>query len=95
VGWGLLLKMIFVNMMEKIDSTSDKVFWININKNPFQSNKCLILGIVYIPPESSRFFNQDELLIFENEVVDMCNLYENVMLTEDAYVHIGLLQDFS
>jgi hypothetical protein len=55
----------------------------------------LILGIVYIPPESSRVFNQDELLTFENEVVDMCYLYENVMLTGDANAHIGLLQDFS
>jgi hypothetical protein len=36
------------------------------------SRKHVIIGAMYIPPKSSKYLNQDELLIFENEIIDMC-----------------------
>ena len=39
---------------------------------------------MYIPPESSRFFNIEELSVFENEINSTCNEYENVIIACDT-----------
>jgi hypothetical protein len=69
--------------------------WLNIMNCTPVSRKHVIIGVMYILPESSKYFNQDELLIFEKENIDMCIASEYVLITGDANAHIAELEDFT
>lgn len=94
-GLGVFVKDELLKYVEVIESKSDYVFWIKLKNDVFNPCRYLVIGIVYIPPESSNYYKSDELLIFENEVFESCNMYDHVLLTGDANAHIGLLQGLS
>ena len=64
-----------------------KIFSTNASNN-------LVIGATYIPPESSRFFNQKEFDLFENEIIHMSSQYINLLIAGDLNCHTGSLSDF-
>ena len=62
---------------------SDYVLWFSINKSLTNTKEDLIFGVVYIPPENSRFLINDELMTLEMEITEMCSKYKYVVLTGD------------
>ena len=36
-----------------------------------QSEQHIVFGIIYVPPTQSRFLNEDEFEIFQNEITDI------------------------
>ena len=80
--------------VEIIDTESEYIFWVKIKKcfeNPLED---LILGAMYIPPQSSRFFNDHDLSSFESEISNICCLYQNVVLTGDTNAHTAQSPDY-
>ena len=67
----------------KIETESDYVMWLTLDKSLFHSNENYILGAVYIPPESSSYYNDDEMLQLDSEITSFCSSNEFVMLTGD------------
>ena len=53
-----------------------------------------MLGCIYIPPENSRFFTNEDFELFEDSVSDICNNYKYVMITGDANSRTAQLHDF-
>ena len=57
-----------------VETQSDYALWIEIDKCLMKTDENVILGRVYIPPENSNFFNEDEFLVLETEITSFrCN----------------------
>lgn len=57
-----------VKFVTNVETESDYVLWLSLSKELLQLDENLMLGVVYIPPENSNFYNDDELMILESEV---------------------------
>ncbi|MCG7878877.1 MAG: hypothetical protein N0C90_21475, partial [Candidatus Thiodiazotropha endolucinida] len=66
-----------------ISTESDYILWFSLNKSFANTNEDIIFGAVYVPPENSRFLINDELMILEMEITQMCSKYNHVVLTGD------------
>ena len=54
-----------------------------------------ILGALYLPPENSRFFfNNDLFTDLENEISNKCSNFKYVYLAGDTNSRTGTLRDF-
>ena len=69
--------------VSKIETESDYVLWLSLDKNLLQSDEQCILGVVYIPPENSIFYNDDDMMQYEYEVTSFCSSSPYIMLTGD------------
>ena len=66
-GLGLFVKTELSRYIETLNSESEYVLWVKLDKSYMQSEQHIVFGIVYVPPSQSRFLNQDELEIFQLE----------------------------
>ena len=70
-GIVVYVKNSLAKFVSKIESESDYVLWLSFSEGLLQNIDHFILGVVYIPPESSNFYNEDEIMAFENEVTSL------------------------
>ena len=59
-----------------MDSESEYIMWLKINKMAFKTNEDLYIGVVYVPLSDYRFKTIDATHIFNVKVANMC-LYFN------------------
>ena len=74
---------------------SDYVLWMSIHKRIFQTNENVILGTIYIPPSQSRFYNEDEIAVLENEIISQCSNNKYVFINGDINGRTSRLPDFT
>ena len=55
----------------------------------------VILGGVYIHPENSNFFNEDEFLVLETEITSFGSNYKYVFLSGDFNSRTSQLRDYT
>lgn len=82
-GIVVYVKDSLAKFVSKIESESDYVLWLSFSEGLLHNVDHLILGAVYIPPENSNFYNEEEIMAFENEVTSLCSSHPHVMLTGD------------
>ena len=68
--------------------------WVCIDKRLTDTDENLILGIVYVPPSQSRFYNDDELSKLENEIMSVCSSSKYVVISGDINARTAKLQDY-
>ena len=71
-GIGLFVKDFISTHISLVESDSDYIMWFRLSKTFLQTDKDLFFGIVYLPPDESRFNNSDESDLFEVEITNMC-----------------------
>lgn len=74
-GLAVLIKDKFAEFCKHIDTTSDYILWLSLNKSLTNTEENVIIGVIYVPPTQSRFFNDEELTNLENEIISMCSNY--------------------
>ena len=67
--------------------------WMCIDKRITDTDENIFLGIVYVPPSQSRFYNDDELSKLENEIMSMCSSNKYVIISGDINARTGKLTD--
>ena len=75
-------------------SESDYIMWVCIDKRLTDTEENLILGIVYVPPSQSRFYNDDELSKLQNELMSVCSSNKYVVISGDINARTAKLQDY-
>ena len=94
-GLGLFVKAELSKYIETIQSESDYVLWVKLDKSYMQSDKHIVFGIVYVPPTQSRFLNEDEFEIFQNEITDMSCNFDYIYLAGDWNAQTANLADYT
>lgn len=94
-GLAVLIKDKFAEFCKHIDTTSDYILWLSLNKSLTNTEENVIIGVIYVPPTQSRFFNDEELTNLENEIISMCSNYKYVFITGDFNARTSHLNDFT
>ena len=94
-GIGALIKTHIFKYVEVISSKSEYVLWLKIKNDYTNIGNDIIIGIVYIPPLHSRFFNEDEYDIFESEVASKCSDFEYVYICGDMNAQTADMLDYT
>ena len=81
--------------INKIDTESDYILWLEIDKTICSTDQNIIIGAVYIPPENSNYFNDDEFSNLEAEIMSVCSSHKYVLLAGDFNARTSELRDFT
>lgn len=93
-GIGIYVKQTLYSYVKVENSDSDYILWLCIDISVIGSTENILLGAIYLPPETSRFFSLEEFDIFDNCILDMCRLHSHVILAGDFNSRIAKLRDF-
>ena len=80
--------------IDLIENNSEYITWIKLNPKLANNDEPIILGSIYLPPESSRFLNEDYFDEFENEISEKCSNYKYVYLIGDTNSRTGQHADY-
>lgn len=81
--------------MQEVITDSDYVLWIKLCKTFTKLEDDIIFGCTYIPPLSSRFYNNDKFEKYESEVSQMTSRYNLVYMFGDFNSQVAELEDFT
>ena len=93
-GIGVFIRNELVQRVKLIESSSDYVLWLRVSETHHNKNNEAMLGVVYQPPESSRFLTEDEQELLEVEITSMCISNEVVYLVGDMNARVSNENDF-
>lgn len=93
--WGFFVRQNLIKFVELVDTHSEYIAWIKISKQFHGLDKDILIGNVYIPPQDSRFFNDDEFEFFEQEIASACSRDDYVCILGDFNAQTGELADFT
>ena len=93
-GIGIIYKSTLENKIKIIDTESDYILWVKLDKTLFNTDGEFILGVLYIPPAQSRFLNDDEYNNLEMEITSVCSQTSYICLTGDMNAKTSRLCDF-
>ena len=85
----------YAKYIKKIESESDYILWMEIDKSLFHTDESLIFGSVYIPPENSNYYNDDEMFVLENEITSFCSAHKYVCVSGDYNARTSENRDYT
>ena len=94
-GISVYSKITFSKYIKQIDTDSDYILWLEIDKKLMNLDENLILGTVYLPPENSNFYSDEEFLTMENEIMSFCSKHKHVMLSGDFNARTSEMRDYT
>ena len=80
--------------VQDLPDDSEYDLWISISKKFTSLDENLILCTLYIPPENSRFLNEEHYSLLENEISSICAEYKHIYLAGDTNSRVGTMSDF-
>ncbi|MEW8547774.1 MAG: reverse transcriptase family protein, partial [Candidatus Thiodiazotropha sp.] len=93
-GMAFCVKENLAKYSKHIDSQSDYVMWIQLDKTLLGSDENLMLGICYVPPTQSKYYNAEEILNLEREITSACSNNKYVFITGDINARTAKLRDY-
>ena len=94
-GLGFFVRQNLIKFVELVDTHSEYIAWIKISKHFHGLDKDILIGNVYIPPQDSRFFNDDEFEFFEQEIASACSRDDYIYILGDFNAQTGEIADFT
>ena len=86
-------KSLLSNHVTHLVNKSDYVMWLYISKRFTNLGHGLVIGIVYIPPATSRYYGENHMQRLTYEISKICKIYQYVLLTGDMNAHTaGLIE---
>lgn len=68
--------------------------WIELEKCLMQTDENIMLGVSYVPPAQSKYFNDEEILNLESEITSFCSNNKYVLITGDLNARTARLKDY-
>ena len=93
-GIGVFIKDDVYDSVTVLETPSDYIMWLKLSKKDFSLDDDIILGIIYQPPENSRFYTDNENEIFEVEITATCIRHKYVYLLGDLNARTSDVDDF-
>ena len=93
--WGIAfcVKEKLAKFVKRIDSSSDYIMWVQLDKRLMNVDENVMLGVSYIPPAQSKYFNDEEILNLEREITSVCSSYKYVLISGDLSARTAKLKD--
>ena len=68
--------------------------WVQLDRTLINSDENLMLGISYVPPTQSKYYNVEEILSLEREITSVCSNNKYVLITGDINARTAKLSDY-
>ena len=68
--------------------------WVQLDRTLINSDENLMLGISYVPPTQSKYYNAEEILSLEREITSVCSNNKYVLITGDINARTAKLSDY-
>ncbi|CAG2216686.1 unnamed protein product [Mytilus edulis] len=81
-------------MIEIIDTECKYVMWFQVNGKAFNLDKPVVFGVVYIPPEYTRYSSDEAVNEIEQEFLRFSNISNYICLLGDFNARTGCDDDF-
>ena len=94
-GISIYFRNEYSRYIKKIETDTEYVLWIEIDKKLLSLDENCIFGAVYVPPESSIYFNKDEFANFENEITRFCSTHKYVLLAGDFNARTSTMREYT
>ena len=91
-GLGFFIKNSIIDKVTTVQSDCEYIYWIKIHS--VVENDDIWLGSMYIPPDGSKYFNDDELFSLENDISEKKSKSDYVIITGDANAYTSNLPDY-
>lgn len=91
-GIGFFVNKSLMDRAVTLESACEYIYWLKITD---PNHDEIVIGAIYIPPETSRFFNNDEFFQMETDINDKCTTFKNVIITGDANGYTSNLPDYT
>ena len=80
------------NFVKRIDSDSDYIMWVQIDKCLIKDDENVMLCISYILPTQSKYYNDEEIVNLEREITSVCGSNKYVLITGDLNARTARLK---
>lgn len=94
-GIGFFVKDEIYDYISHVESSSDYITWLKIKKSFTSTDQDIMIGIIYVPPQNSKYYNEDDLVALEEETTSACSKYDYVYLTGDFNAQTANMRDFT
>ena len=94
-GIGVYIKSDIASFISQTESSSDYITWLKISKSLLNTEQDLIIGVCYVPPQSSKYFNHDDFSTLEEEIMSTCGNNDYVYLMGDFNAQTANLNDYT
>ena len=94
-GIAFCFKEHLAKFVKHLDSNSDYIMWIQIDKCLMKADENIILGLTYIPPIQSKYYNDEEILNLGREITSVCSKNKYVIITGDLNARTAMLKDYT
>ena len=94
-GIGIYVKNELFDYVSPLDSQSDYCAWIKLSKKYTKLKQDVAICICYVPPQSSKYYNEDDFTLLEQEVMSYCSEFEYVFITGDLNAQTASMSDFT
>ena len=94
-GIGIYIKNEILDYVSQIESQSDYSTWIKLSNEYTNLEQDIIIGDCYVPPQNSRFYNEDDFVQLEQEIMSLCSEFEYVFVTGDFNAQTANMRDFT
>ena len=94
-GIGIYIKNDISEHISQIETQSDYSAWIKISKLYTKLEDDIIIGACYVPPQNSKYYNEDDFAQLEQEIMSFCCESKYVFITGDLNAKTASMQDFT
>ena len=94
-GLGFLVRNNIANYIKCLHTESDYIACISLSKQFHNLEQDIVISAVYIPPQCSRFYNNEEYELMENDITSLCSQHDYVFLLGDFNAQTSTLEDFT
>lgn len=89
------MKNDFIKYFQVIHSDCEYIQWFRLSKSVFNTNDDVVFRSIYIPPENTKFFKQNLLVLFVSEVQNINNNHDYVVLLGDFHARTANIPDIN
>lgn len=93
-GMGIYIKESISTFVEILNNTCEYIIWFKVNNTLLNIESDILIGSIYLPPTGSRYLNEDEMILLDEEIVQMCTEYKYSLLLGDINARTACLPDF-
>ena len=92
-GIAFCFKEHLARFVKHLESNSDYIMWLEIDQCLLNADENVILGVSYIPPIQSKYYNDEEILNLERDITSVCGKNKYVLITGDLNARTAKLKD--
>ena len=82
------------HLLEFPDTQSNFVQWVKVDRSVLKTDRNMLLGCIYIPPENTKYTSLDAFNEIESEMFQLCEQGDPIGLLGDFNAKTGTLQDY-